>query len=307
RDRRHLCNTRILSRQGISHPGLSWHYDEQLNAMTCLGHSCVIYREFLPDEADSCVSVHRSCYTLLLGHMERSEGTGRVCGLMQRILPYINSQGVLALDPAAMQQRKRRFGHSQDKGREAWLMCDPTDLPPVAALDNRWAAGGCTPPALTLRVAARDESLDGHAGHGCADDMYIPRQLLTPPMSPAESSDGAFAPAASTPSPKLAPAHSLLMLPPHVLLSIVSHLQAADISALARTSSIFRMYLAPASPVWAQVCRMALSYTPRFLGNQQAADYYMRVRGNRRLEDRVLVQRERVEQTIRTICGIHQI
>ncbi|KAJ1826975.1 hypothetical protein LPJ70_007608, partial [Coemansia sp. RSA 2708] len=108
RDRRHLCNTRILSRQGISHPGLSWHYDEQLNAMTCLGHSCVIYREFLPDEADSCVSVHRSCYTLLLGHMERSEGTGRACGLMQRILPYINSQGVLALDPAAMQQRKRR-------------------------------------------------------------------------------------------------------------------------------------------------------------------------------------------------------
>ncbi|KAJ2852269.1 hypothetical protein IWW36_000412 [Coemansia brasiliensis] len=195
---------------------------------------------------------------------------------------------------------KPRPQHKQPfvQSKSPWLLCDPTDLPSITStFDNCSFAGGTKPPSLTVLVPSRE----WHLGGNFAEQMgleSIPQQLLTPPMSPIEDAFADSIP--ETHSHK----HSLHTLPPHILLSIVSHLQSPDITALSQTCSIFRIYLAPTSPVWSQMCRLALNYTPKYLSRQQTAEYYLRVRGNRRLEDQVLVHRERIEKVIYSIVHL---
>ncbi|KAJ2300073.1 hypothetical protein IW139_001324 [Coemansia sp. RSA 353] len=307
RDRRHLSNTRILGRHGISHPGLTWRYSEEQEVMTCLGYSCRIYRKFDLADLNCCLSVHRSCYTLLLDHLERSEGSGAMCELMQRVLPFIDSRGVLSANfihnKRRQQWQKRRTTCSNTS--DAWLMCDPTDLPAVSTLEDKYFSGGYEPHSLALLVPSSGFQFGGDTGQMCFEDsMGIPAQLLTPPMSPVEEVEETFMDQPDKESSIVPHRRNLAMLPPHILLSIVSYLHSPGIAALSQTCSIFRIYLAPTSPVWAQVCRLAFSYTPKYQNNQQIAEYYLRVRGNSRLESRVLVQRERIERIIRSIVHL---
>ncbi|PIA18053.1 hypothetical protein COEREDRAFT_79997 [Coemansia reversa NRRL 1564] len=189
-----------------------------------------------------------------------------------------------------------------------WLMCDPTDLPTVGFPENIHRTHNFKshlPPPLLLphirQVTAFYNS--GTSSHivRTYKDTAIPKQLLTPPMSPSDSADEVFAEYSEEPADNYPPRHNLLTLPPHILLSIVSHLYLEDISALSQTCSTLRSYLSLNSPVWPHICRIAFSYTPEYLSNKQIAEYYLHVRGNSRLESRVLVQRERVERAIRCI------
>ncbi|KAJ2627455.1 hypothetical protein H4R22_004395 [Coemansia sp. RSA 1290] len=212
------------------------------------------------------------------------------CRLFHRVLPYINSQGVLA---ASIVSQQHKLAAAQIA--KPWQLCDPTDLPCIP-FDNCSFAGGSKPP-LTVLVPNREWHLSGSTAEQMDFDESIPQQLLTPPMSPIDTFVDSIPETHSL-------RHSLHTLPPHILLSIVSYLRSPDITALAQTCSIFRIYLAPTSPVWSQMCRLALNYTPKFLSHQQTAEYYLRVRGNRRLEDQVLVQREQIEKVIYSI--VHQ-
>ncbi|KAJ2355805.1 hypothetical protein IWW50_003089 [Coemansia erecta] len=171
--------------------------------------------------------------------------------------------------------------------------------------DNWHCVGGYEAPSLTLLVPPRDLRFDNDPAQMCFEEgIDIPSQLLTPPMSPVEDTEGTFLEQPSKPNIDLPHIHNLLMLPPHILLSIVSHLHSPDITTLSQSCSIFRIYLAPTSPVWAQVCRLAFTYTPKYLSNQQIAEYYLRVRGNNRLENQVLVQRQRVERIVHYIVHL---
>ncbi|KAJ2776513.1 hypothetical protein H4R18_005629 [Coemansia javaensis] len=343
-----MRSARVLGRDGISHPGLVWRYSEEQDAMVCLGHQCPIYDVFDPAKEDCCLTVHRSCYTLLLDRLERAEGAADGPLLMQRILPHINSQGVMRTDAALACAGRQDLGQGQRgralrgarpepqrPGPPPWLTCDPTDLPAVSlsrgGFSGRAARRGSIvpppPPLVVMAMAAapgfRGSNRDMHSesdggdddNDNCYGEMYlsgeaeIPKQLLTPPLTPTDRAEDVFPAAGSAPKKAAAAAaaagpparHSLLGLAPHMLLSIVSHLRPGDITALSQTCSALRAYLAPSSPVWGLVCRLALRYTPKHLSNQQLAEYYLRVRGNSRLEGCVLVQRERVE---RAICQI---
>ncbi|KAJ2767720.1 hypothetical protein IWQ57_003841, partial [Coemansia nantahalensis] len=304
RDRWHLCSVRILGRHGISHPGLAWHYSEEQNAMVCLGHQCPIYDAFDPAREDCCLTVHRSCYSLLLDRLERTDGAAGALFLLQRIAPYINSQGVVAGvgRPAAA----AAAAPTAQWKRQAWLACDPTDLPAVSPTGAAGYSGRgvgqrpVPPPLATGRTAAASRTTNNA---WALADMDIPRQLLTPPASPTGDSTRTFTKAPDNAKPGRMPSkHSLLTLPPHMLLAIVSHLCRRDITALSQTCSALERYLSSNSSVWGRVCRMALRYTPRHLTNPQMAEYYLQVRGNSRLEGRVLVQRGRVERVIHHIA-----
>ncbi|KAJ2691749.1 hypothetical protein H4R19_006295 [Coemansia spiralis] len=281
--------------------------------MVCLGHQCPIYDVFDPAREDCCLTVHRSCYSLLVDRLEHADGAAGTLFLLQRIAPYINSQGVVTATGtlpgrpatpaiAPMVLRKPR----------PWLGCDPTDLPPIsppmgaACFSGRGIGRRPVPPPLLVGQAgtcSRDISGDATAHAWPEEDMCVPRQLLTPPTTPTGEGTRTFAgpieedPRRGQPPPK----HSLLTLPPHMLLAIVSHLCRRDITVLSQTCSALQRYLSSNSSVWGRVCRMALRYTPRHLTNSQMAEYYLQVRGNNRLEGRVLVQRGRVERVIHHI------
>ncbi|KAJ2443694.1 hypothetical protein GGF42_006542 [Coemansia sp. RSA 2424] len=293
--------------------------------MTCLGYSCPVYREFDPTLRDCCVSVHRSCYALLAGHLEQAEGS-LVGGqnLLQRISAHIDSKGALSADSI---RRSSRYcpqtlpppqKASQPGMASKWLMCDPTDLPsiPTPKLSIGVQGGGERPRAMeipwglghSLNKQPRDCRHDEAELYMSEQIHLIPAQLLTPPPSPTKSmSEGieAFASRAQPSIPALerapvwsTPVNALLHLPPHVLLSIVSHLSASDLLHLSQTCAWMRSYLSSNSAVWAKMCRANLGYTPKHLLNQQAAEYYLSIRGNHRLESLVLLQRERVEVII---------
>ncbi|KAJ2665466.1 hypothetical protein IW148_001587 [Coemansia sp. RSA 1199] len=181
-------------------------------------------------------------------------------------------------------------------------MCDPTDLPAVSTPEDEYFSSGYEPHSLALLVPPSGFQFGGDTEQMCFEEaMGIPAQFLTPPMSPVEEVEETFMEQPDKASLMVPHRRNLAMLPPHILLSIVSYLHSPGIAALSQTCSIFRIYLAPTSPVWAQVCRLAFSYTPKYQSNQQIAEYYLRVRGNNRLESRVLVQRERIERIIRSI------
>ncbi|KAJ2885759.1 hypothetical protein H4R27_001137 [Coemansia aciculifera] len=308
RDRRHLCNTRILGWHGISHPGLTWKYSETQNAMMCLGYSCAVYREFDLTLPDCCVSVHRSCYALLAGHLERAEGS-LVGGqnLLQHISVHIDSRGVLSADSLyrSINYQPRippRLKLRQAAKPYAWLMCDPTDLPSIPT------------PMLYIDVqdqGGQRQGVDiprglGHSSCKLSSDeanLYlaeqthiIPTQLLTPPPSPTSSmSEGmevlvSRARSAVELVPERPSFSELLHLPPHILLSIVSHLPASDMLHLSQTCTQMRNYLSANSAVWTQMCRTNLAYTPKHLFNQQAAEYYLGIRGPENLGVSVVIE-----------------
>ncbi|KAJ1728314.1 hypothetical protein LPJ61_004097 [Coemansia biformis] len=285
--------------------------------MVCLGHSCRIYDAFDPAQEDCCLTVHRSCYTLLLDKLDRTEGAEGGMLLMQRVMPYINSQGVVSPAVLAGRGKGRQRQHAAGAAAppaglrrpEAWLTCDPTDLPaiPPAVMSCSPVRGArrypVPPPLLPGRVELAVRNSTDHTW--ALAEVGIPRQLLTPPTTPTEGGNHTFVAAADEPAwGSKPPKHNLLTLPPHMLLAIVSHLCSTDITALSQTCSALQRYLSTGSPVWGRVCRLALRYTPKYLSNQQMAEYYLRVRGNSRLEDRVLVQRERVEQIIHHIAHL---
>ncbi|KAJ2264129.1 hypothetical protein GGI01_000148 [Coemansia sp. RSA 376] len=282
--------------------------------MVCLGYSCTVYSEFDPTIPDCCVSVHRSCYALLAGHLERAEGS-LVGGqnLLQRISVHIDSRGVLSADSLcrSINYHPRippRLKMRQPAKPTAWLMCDPTDLPSIPT------------PVLYIDVqnhAAQRQGMDiprglGHSSYEMPNDVtnlylaeqmqIIPAQLLTPPPSPTSSmSEGMevlVSRARSAVKPERPSFSELLHLPPHILLSIVSHLPRSDMLQLSQTCTRMRNYLSTNSAIWTQMCRTNLAYTPKHLFNQQAAEYYLGIRGNHRLESLVLKQRERVEVII---------
>ncbi|KAJ1662617.1 hypothetical protein EV178_005732 [Coemansia sp. RSA 1646] len=343
RDRRHLGNVRILGWHGISHPGLTWHYSANLNSMTCLGYSCQIYQDFDPSQPNSCLSVHRSCYTVLLEHLERTEGTAGGSGLMQRVAPFADRRGIVSIPRPGVAGRKGKrhssngivdgiswngedmFQDADVAAKMPWLVCDPTDLPTVAASQyySRSSSIGssfggllekqqnkCTaprslsdrrgaPPPLLLHREISVESDDD-------DDFVcstIPAQLLTPPTSPIDECNTQphfHMPPATVRSNATAVCKPsvLLSLPPHVLLNVISHLHLPSLLVLSQTCSALRKYLSSDSKVWSVMSRSTLSFTPAFLYNQQFAEFYMRVRGNSRLENQVLLQRERVEKIV---------
>ncbi|KAJ2799990.1 hypothetical protein H4S07_005291 [Coemansia furcata] len=193
-------------------------------------------------------------------------------------------------------------------------MCDPIDLPAVPT------------PVFYVDIQSRGGRRQGidipwGLGHSSCqmssdeEDLYlaemhiIPTQLLTPPPSPIGSlSEGiellvsrAQQRSAVELVPKVSPSFSgLLHLPPHMLLSIVSCLSASDMIHLSQTCTRMANYLSTNSAVWTQLCRTYLAYTPERVlkNNQQAAEYYLGIRGNHRLESLVLKQRKRVEVTI---------
>ncbi|KAJ1939860.1 hypothetical protein GGF37_004224, partial [Kickxella alabastrina] len=296
RDRRHLTNARILGWKGISHPGLTWHYDHELNAMTCLGYSCPIYTEFNPTahNQNSCLSVHRSCYTLLAEQLERIEGSLGSCNLLQRLSPHIDSRGILSMDKCRKikKQRSRMNFHLSHTNTAttattatitntamAWSMCDPTDLPNIDILSPRSEAMGLSP----VRFADTESKMY------MAEKHTISQQLLTPPMSPMNTSMEQF---------DIAPIFTLLTLPVPILLGIFSYLQFHEILALSQSCSVLRRYFSAESQVWSQMCQSTLKFTPKLLHNRQLAEYYLRVRGNERMETKVLVQRKHVEKVI---------
>ncbi|KAJ2734059.1 hypothetical protein IW152_002605 [Coemansia sp. BCRC 34962] len=194
-------------------------------------------------------------------------------------------------------------------------MCDPTDLPstPVPILSVGVQSRGGKRQEMEIPQGLRHSSCN--IPHN-EENLYIeelmhiiPAQLLTPPPSPTNSvpkemevllprTQPAAEPAAE-PAPNERPLLSrFLDLPPHILLSIVSHIPASDLLHLSQTCTWMRNYLSKNSAIWAQLCRKYLTYTPKHLFNQQAAEYYLGIRGNLRLESLVLQQRERVEFAI---------
>ncbi|KAJ1859994.1 hypothetical protein LPJ73_001581 [Coemansia sp. RSA 2703] len=287
RDRRHLSNVRLLSATGISHPGLTWRYNESLNAMQCLGYSCPIYPAY-DGTPSSCLSVHRACYALLLDRLECTSGTLGSQNLLQRLSPFVDCRGVVRMRAAEGRRRAASDPLPRAPTQEilGLAMCDPTDLPMVI----RGGVAMRTAPATLLAA-------DTHANMYHADSLLIPTQLLTPPQSPTDrTSSPTFAfNAAAAPVP-VQP--TLLHLPAPILTLISSYLRAPEIITLSQTCSALRLYFAAESHVWPQMCRSALGFTPRLLHNHQMAEYYMRVRGDERVERRVLVQRSRIERVI---------
>ncbi|KAJ2877754.1 hypothetical protein IWW38_006498, partial [Coemansia aciculifera] len=274
--------------------------------MTCLGYSCPVYRDFNPTIRDCCLSVHRSCYALLADHLERTEGS-LVGGqnLLQRISAHIDGRGVLSTDSICRQKVQQPARSSK------WLMCDPTDLPfiPTPALSIGVRRQGRRPRAMEIPWGL-GRSLAKQPGDCYLDEAeLIPAQLLTPPPSPTNSMSEGIEALVSRAQPKIpvlerAPTRVLLHLPPHMLLSIVSHLSASDLLHLSQTCRWMRSYLSSNSAVWTRMCRTTLVYTPKHLYNQQAAEYYLSIRGNHRLESLVLLQRERVEVVIECIMKL---
>ncbi|KAJ1952627.1 hypothetical protein EC988_003448, partial [Linderina pennispora] len=255
----------VLGRRGISHPALTWKHDSDRNVMACVGYTYHVYESFDPANPTHCLSVHRSCYALLT---ERLETTCMVDShsLMHKLAPHIGPRGVLAL-PTPKRVPPDAYSH--------WMMCDPTDIP-------------ATPPSLEFSTC-RDMPLGAVAAE-CADllldsgERDIPHQLLTPPLSPADSHQcSEFEPPEQLPPPaKLK--YDLLSLPPHVLLGIVANLELHSIYNLAQTCSAFRMYFGMGSSIWAWMCHSTFAYAPKFSSSAHSASYYLKVRGNTRLE-----------------------
>ncbi|KAJ1992601.1 hypothetical protein GGI25_000102 [Coemansia spiralis] len=330
RDRRHLSNARILGWQGISHPGLTWRYNTSQNSMTCLGYSCQIYQEFDATQPNCCLSVHRSCYTVLLDHLERTEGTMGNDSLMQRIAPFANRRGILSmqrLDPLSINGKRsasRGMFGSEYLDEEAlrtgdiaatmpWIMCDPTDLPSITTSLHGYDNTTYSSNGRLRRAPPKNlPSLPGRVGvppllllHKAAimePSPTIPAQLLTPPMSPVDGCT-AHQPYFRASSQTLAPKEPsiFLSLPPHVLLNIISYLHLPSLHALSQTCSILRRYLSPESKIWPAISKSTLGFTPAFLYNQQFAEFYLHVRGNSRMENLVLLQRKRVEKVVQFI------
>ncbi|KAJ2781337.1 hypothetical protein GGI15_003242 [Coemansia interrupta] len=291
RDRRHLSNVRVLSHSGISHPGLTWRYNATLNAMQCLGYSCPASAHLDTTQPSVCLSVHRACYALLLDRLERSEGSLGSRGLLLRLLPLVDARGVVRLREGRRRAASDPLPMVRERGGSgAWRLCDPTDLPGVTP----GAVAMMAAPAELLLRPAGPPAEDAQAHMYRADSRLIPAQLLTPPHSPASpgpSSSSTF----DTPVLPTRASH-LLQLPAPILSLVCSHLRAAEIIALSQTCSALRLYFAAESSVWPQMCREALGFTPRLLHNHQMAEYYMRVRGDQRTEQCVLVQRCRIER-----------
>ncbi|KAI8320993.1 hypothetical protein GQ54DRAFT_262567 [Martensiomyces pterosporus] len=214
------------------------------------------------------------------------------------MLPYIDNNGVI--DTSRI---RHRHWQQQSTGAKAqpWMMCDPTDLPSIPPLDINTTA------EAQISVLIGQLEGDEMAGLYKSELGHINLQLHTPPDSPTESikdtrTFGDFNDN-STQSSAAAPVHSLLSLPPHIVLEIVSNLYMPDIRSLSLTCTAFRRYLCAESHIWPLMCRSKLTYTPRFLHRHQSAAYYLHVRGNDRLENLVLLQRARVENVIQQIAS----